>query len=263
MKYQIKAIDPIFTGFSPFHRTQKRASNERASHFFVSPLFQSSLRFPCTEILELTMNFKAAFEKTAARLRGIPSYFKEAVVAAGSVYVFSETIGMLCRVDGCSMYPTLNENCPKCSGQRSHKFSGTFLEFVDTVNDEWCSDWVFVSRLHSYIPSSLQRGDIVVLKDPQAEEGSNALLVKRISSLEDDLVINMRKLEVVKVQTGHCWVEGDCTPVSRDSRTSVVSHPPSAHLLIIISQIRRSSIVFDSGQGHVPNPAIQQIWSHI
>mmetsp|Transcript_97063 Transcript_97063/g.270078 ORF Transcript_97063/g.270078 Transcript_97063/m.270078 type:complete len:158 (-) Transcript_97063:96-569(-) len=92
-------------------------------------------------------------------------------------------------VEGRSMDPTLNPQ--------------------DTFLNTCFHDWVLVHR-----NAEFQKGDIVVLRDP----GTNGRIVRRLVAREHEIVVRSDGGYCL-VPAGHCWVEGDNSRFSADSRS--------------------------------------------
>lgn len=92
-------------------------------------------------------------------------------------------------VDGRSMSPTLNPQ--------------------DGFIDRCLRDYVLVHR-----NAEFRKGDIVVLRDP----GTNHRVVKRLVAQQNEIV-RLSNGGFTFVPPGHCWVEGDNSDLSIDSRT--------------------------------------------
>ncbi|KAK9069326.1 hypothetical protein SSX86_013442 [Deinandra increscens subsp. villosa] len=99
----------------------------------------------------------------------------------------------VCPIRGSSMSPTFN---PSSSSSSSFTDDYVFLE-------KFCLDKYKFSH-----------GDVVIFSDPTNYKGR---CVKRIVAMEGDYVSNVNG--ATKVPEGHCWVEGDNSGFSSDSRT--------------------------------------------
>jgi mitochondrial inner membrane protease subunit 2 len=82
--------------------------------------------------------------------------------------------------------------------------------------DSAITDYVFLSRW-AVRNLSVERGEIISLVSPKDPEQK---IIKRIVGLEGDLISTIGyKQPVIKVPSGHCWVEGDHTGNSLDSNS--------------------------------------------
>ncbi|OMO85086.1 Peptidase S26A, signal peptidase I [Corchorus capsularis] len=129
---------------------------------------------------------------------GIPGFLwltAKRCVTFGLISVtFSDLIASVAAVRGASMYPTFNSK------------TGSFL---DSLSD----DYVLVEKLclRKY---KFSHGDVVVFSNPSDHKEKQ---VKRIIGLPGDWVGTHN--DVVRVRQGHCWVEGDNSASSVDSRS--------------------------------------------
>ncbi|KAI9860778.1 MAG: hypothetical protein M1813_005701 [Trichoglossum hirsutum] len=73
-------------------------------------------------------------------------------------------------------------------------------------------DWILINRLRAR-GRGIRVGDCVSVRHPADPEAG---LVKRVLGLPGDFVLLGDR--VLQVPPGHCWVEGDNSPHSRDSR---------------------------------------------
>ncbi|KAL8132520.1 uncharacterized protein LOC141712105 [Apium graveolens] len=99
-------------------------------------------------------------------------------------------------VRGCSMSPTFN---PQCS----------------TSSETFTADRVLVEKfcLQKY---KFSHGDVVVFCSPNDHKEK---FVKRITALSGDWVSSPYSNDVMKIPDGHCWVEGDNSASSLDSKS--------------------------------------------
>ncbi|KAL6146185.1 PREDICTED: mitochondrial inner membrane protease subunit 2 [Fragaria vesca subsp. vesca] len=108
----------------------------------------------------------------------------------------SDSVASVAPVRGSSMSPTLNP-------------AKTNLMGIST------DDYVLLEKLclNHY---KFKHGDIVVFCSPSNHKERH---IKRITGLPGDWIGNRKSYDVVKVPEGHCWVEGDNSSSSMDSRT--------------------------------------------
>lgn len=131
---------------------------------------------------------------------GSTSPFWNAIKASFTVGLVSLTISdryaSISHVDGHSMSPTLNP---------SHK------TFIGRLGD----DYVLVEKfcLDKY---KFSRGDVIVFSSPKNHKER---LVKRIVALPGDWLRLSHRHDTLKIREGHCWVEGDNSASSLDSRS--------------------------------------------
>lgn len=101
-------------------------------------------------------------------------------------YLFS-----IARVEGRSMYPTLNSE--------------------DTFND-----YILISRWYAHF-SDMCPGDIVISNRP---DNKNCYQIKRIIAVEGEFINTPRfKQGHILIPRGHCWLEGDNSKSSLDSNS--------------------------------------------
>ena len=77
-----------------------------------------------------------------------------------------------------------------------------------------CHNDIILCNKMANVFQDYQVNDIVVLKSPS---NPSEYLVKRVRGMEYDIIMN--KNEIVKIPSGHCWLEGDNARASWDSRT--------------------------------------------
>ncbi|GMH18941.1 hypothetical protein Nepgr_020782 [Nepenthes gracilis] len=99
-------------------------------------------------------------------------------------------------VRGLSMSPTLNP------------VPNTFMGFPS-------DDYVLVEKfcLQKY---NFSRGDVIVFSSPSNHKEK---LTKRIVALPGDWLRSSHSYDAMKIPEGHCWVEGDNSASSFDSRS--------------------------------------------
>mmetsp|Transcript_104653 Transcript_104653/g.296155 ORF Transcript_104653/g.296155 Transcript_104653/m.296155 type:complete len:170 (-) Transcript_104653:78-587(-) len=114
---------------------------------------------------------------------------KVAWVTVPPIIFFRDRIAWIYCVEGRSMSPTLNPQ--------------------DSILDRCFRDRVLVYKNAVY-----QNGDVVILRDP----GTNSRIVKRLVASENEFVPTSDG-GVTFVPSGHCWVEGDNSQLSVDSRS--------------------------------------------
>mmetsp|Transcript_6454 Transcript_6454/g.14333 ORF Transcript_6454/g.14333 Transcript_6454/m.14333 type:complete len:174 (+) Transcript_6454:183-704(+) len=103
-----------------------------------------------------------------------------------------DLVGNVVQVEGPSMQPTLNPDLDKSS------------------------DWVLVEKVSYKWFHDYRRGDVAVLWAP---DDPQALLVKRVVGLQEDVVWDDLRRSTQKIPAGRCWIEGDNAPHSADSRS--------------------------------------------
>jgi inner membrane protease subunit 2 len=115
---------------------------------------------------------------------------KRLLFATPIALTITDTVGCLCVVEGRSMQPTFNpQGC----------------QLVDRVLLDKLS-----ARTYNFT-----RGDVVVLRSP---EDPKLRLIKRLIALPGDWVTAPGTYEILQVPKGHCWVEGDNSALSFDSK---------------------------------------------
>ncbi|KAL6133085.1 hypothetical protein ACLB2K_065322 [Fragaria x ananassa] len=135
----------------------------------------------------------------------------------------SDSVASVARVRGSSMSPTLNP-------AKNNLISTD--DYVLLAGAEWHPQLYFVGwpapvSFKSWLrPCLLEKlclnqykfkhGDIVVFCSPSNHKERH---IKRITGLPGDWIGNRKSYDVVKVPEGHCWVEGDNSSSSMDSRT--------------------------------------------
>ncbi|GKV21965.1 hypothetical protein SLEP1_g31881 [Rubroshorea leprosula] len=124
------------------------------------------------------------------------SLAKKSLTAGLIAVTISDRLASISPVHGYSMSPTLN---PK----------------TNTLPELFSRDYVLMEKL------CLQRyrfshGDVVAFSSP---ENYKQKLIKRIIGLPGDWVAVPHSYDVVRVPEGHCWVEGDNSANSKDSRS--------------------------------------------
>ncbi|XP_043256626.1 mitochondrial inner membrane protease subunit 2-like [Colletes gigas] len=120
---------------------------------------------------------------------GIRRFLGSLVVGVPFGIVFLDTVGSISKVDGISMWPTLNPNKDN-------------------------TDYVILNRWAAN-NQDIKRGEVVALTSPKHPEQT---LIKRVVGIAGDIIhTHGYKLEVLQVPEGHCWVEGDNINRSTDS----------------------------------------------
>ncbi|KAM2891846.1 hypothetical protein COP2_010084 [Malus domestica] len=111
------------------------------------------------------------------------------------VYV-SDRFASVALVRGSSMSPTLNHGATSLMGLPT-------------------DDNVLVEKqcLQNY---KFSHGDVVVFRSPSNHKESH---IKRITALPGEWIGTCHSYDVVKIPEGHCWVEGDNSSSSLDSRS--------------------------------------------
>jgi signal peptidase I len=118
----------------------------------------------------------------------------------------------ICKIQGRSMQPTLVSLYQQLSRHTSHRAPGV-LRQNDGCSSGEQRDLVFLDRLSARL-NMIERGDVIVVRSPD----DHALITKRVVAMGGDEVRprdNSRRL--VRVPTGHVWIEGDNSEVSTDS----------------------------------------------
>ncbi|GAX72811.1 hypothetical protein CEUSTIGMA_g266.t1 [Chlamydomonas eustigma] len=118
---------------------------------------------------------------------------KQVALTLPVAIAFTDLIASVVKVEGPSMQPTFNPDSRKGS------------------------DWVLVEKVSHKLMYKYTRGDVIVLWAP---DNPRLQIVKRLIALESDLVWDDRKQSAEEIGAGHCWVEGDNSRRSCDSRTS-------------------------------------------
>ncbi|XP_058099651.1 uncharacterized protein LOC131244003 [Magnolia sinica] len=121
---------------------------------------------------------------------------KKAVTGALIGLTISDRYASVVPVRGISMHPTFNPN--------SNTFSGSFTGDLVLV-DKFC--------LTKY---KFTHGDVVVFRSPKNHKET---LVKRLIAIPGDWIRIPESYEILKIPEGHCWVEGDNSAFSMDSRS--------------------------------------------
>ncbi|KAK7380282.1 hypothetical protein VNO78_32790 [Psophocarpus tetragonolobus] len=121
---------------------------------------------------------------------------KKIITAAVITVAVSDRIVTVVPVRGGSMSPTFN---PK---------TGSWME-------ETFDDHVLVEKfcLGNY---KFSRGDVVVFRSPLNHKET---MIKRIAGLPGEWIGTEHNNDVIQIPSGHCWVEGDNTASSMDSKS--------------------------------------------
>ncbi|KAL2337039.1 hypothetical protein Fmac_011485 [Flemingia macrophylla] len=124
------------------------------------------------------------------------NYTKKFVTASIITVTVSDRYVTVIPVRGDSMSPTFN---PK---------SGSLMEDV-------FDDYVLVEKfcLGKY---KFSHGDVVVFRSPLNHKETH---IKRIAALPGEWFSTYHNSDVVQIPLGHCWVEGDNTASSMDSKS--------------------------------------------
>lgn len=123
------------------------------------------------------------------------SFTKKYVTVGLIALTVSDRYASILPVRGCSMSPTFNPG--------GSNFTSLSDDYV--LVEKWC--------LERY---RFSLGDVVVFSSPTNHKTKN---VKRITALAGDWIRNPRYNDAQRVPQGHCWVEGDNSDSSLDSRT--------------------------------------------
>lgn len=127
---------------------------------------------------------------------GVPSliwtHAKRCLTAGLITLTFSDNVASISQVHGASMFPTFNP--------RENAF---------TV------DCVLLEKLCCF-KYRFSHGDVIAFWSP---EDHKKRLIKRIIGLPGDWITIPHSLDIMRVPPGHCWVEGDNSAHSKDSRS--------------------------------------------
>ncbi|XP_010918725.1 uncharacterized protein [Elaeis guineensis] len=121
---------------------------------------------------------------------------KKALTGALIGVTISDRYVTLSPVRGSSMHPT---------------FTGSSTSFPGSLK----GDVVLVERfcLQKY---KFSHGDVIIFRSPTNQK---QMFVKRLIALPGDWIQVPESSEILQIQEGHCWVEGDNPASSLDSRS--------------------------------------------
>ncbi|OIW01189.1 hypothetical protein TanjilG_10350 [Lupinus angustifolius] len=98
---------------------------------------------------------------------------------------------------------------------RGGSMSPTFNPKTSSSTGNISDDYVLVEKfcLNKY---KFSHGDVVVFRSPLNHKETH---IKRIVALPGEWFGNRQNYDVLKIPEGHCWVEGDNTASSMDSKS--------------------------------------------
>lgn len=128
--------------------------------------------------------------------KGLWSFANKFFTAGVLGLYVTDRFASVAPVRGSSMSPTLNPGTIKLMGLST-------------------DDYVLVEKgcLRNY---KFSHGDVVVFRSPSNHKERQ---IKRITALPGEWIGTRRFYDVLKVPEGHCWVEGDNSSSSMDSRS--------------------------------------------
>ncbi|XP_034693882.1 mitochondrial inner membrane protease subunit 2 isoform X1 [Vitis riparia] len=108
----------------------------------------------------------------------------------------SDRYASIAHVQGLSMHPTFNPNA---------------RTFMGSLTD----DYVLLEKfcLEKY---KFSHGDVIAFRSPNNHREKQ---IKRIIALPGDWITAPHSYDVLRIPEGHCWVEGDNSASSLDSRS--------------------------------------------
>ncbi|CBI30397.3 uncharacterized protein LOC100244265 [Vitis vinifera] len=108
----------------------------------------------------------------------------------------SDRYASIAHVQGLSMYPTFNPNA---------------RTFMGSLTD----DYVLLEKfcLEKY---KFSHGDVIAFRSPNNHREKQ---IKRIIALPGDWITAPHSYDALRIPEGHCWVEGDNSASSLDSRS--------------------------------------------
>ncbi|XP_047971483.1 mitochondrial inner membrane protease subunit 2 [Salvia hispanica] len=109
---------------------------------------------------------------------------------------------------------TISDRYASFTAVRGSSMSPTFNPHTDSTTGISFDDYVLVEKF-CLIKYKFTRGDVVVFRSPSNYKEKN---IKRIVGLPGDW-IDLPSLDTVRVPEGHCWVVGDNSACSLDSRS--------------------------------------------
>lgn len=145
---------------------------------------------------------------------------KVAVISAGATLFVVNELGLIAKVEGCSMQPTFNPNC----GQKNQDLRQTLLNekvlsreaLKRELKTRLQQDRVMLNKWVAKDKRNFKIGDVVILTSPR---DPTKKLIKRIFAMPGDAINLIETGETKVIDEGHCWVEGDNQTSSFDSNT--------------------------------------------
>ncbi|MCJ1309715.1 hypothetical protein MMC25_003375 [Agyrium rufum] len=134
--------------------------------------------------------FQRLYKIDSVRIQDLVTYSRIIVIGFCCAHFVSDTIGFMTETAGPSMLPTINVR----------------------------KDYVLISRLHRR-GRGIEVGDVVGALHPTFP---GVEISKRVLGMPGDFIVTeaegMPKGSMIQIPEGHCWLEGDNKPYSRDSR---------------------------------------------
>lgn len=138
-------------------------------------------------------------------------------VAVGLLAADKLGVASIIIVDGCSMQPTFNPSCGNRNQDlakllQSREFSREAL--TRELKGRCSRDRIMLNRWVVNDKRNLQVGDVVIFTSPK---DPNESMIKRIAAMPGDVIYLKEADQILEIQEGYCWVEGDNHGSSYDS----------------------------------------------
>lgn len=147
--------------------------------------------------------------------RELTQLAKVAAVSAGVTCFVVNEIGFVAKVEGNSMQPTFNPGCDRQPEYLSRLKDLTRDQITEELKIRSQQDRVILDKYTvARDKTKLRVGDVVIFISPKEP---NKTLIKRITAMPGDIIQIIETGEVIEIDEGHCWVEGDNQQASYDS----------------------------------------------
>lgn len=141
---------------------------------------------------------------------------KVAGISAGVTLFVVNEVGRVAKVEGNSMQPTFNPTC----GQKNEDLRRLAEQGLNheamrrELKTRMQQDRVVLDKWSIRHRRQLYIGDVVILTSPRDPTKN---MIKRITAMPGDIIQIVETGEVIVIDEGHCWVEGDNQQSSYDS----------------------------------------------
>ena len=136
----------------------------------------------------------------------------------------SDRYASIAHVQGLSMYPTFNPNARTFMGSLTGNIvkrklkqvlPSCVLKLIAMIILFYADDYVLLEKfcLEKY---KFSHGDVIAFRSPNNHREKQ---IKRIIALPGDWITAPHSYDALRIPEGHCWVEGDNSASSLDSRS--------------------------------------------